>query len=161
MNRKDRTAAIIAGTTAHAAIARDLALGGTAFVDGEGNRVDPESVVIRPATHGKSEVVSAIADALIDQKSSFDFPDRLSMDRRSPYFSAATSHIGIRLDGVEMTQAVEYCITGRWVRIADARPGEKLSQDQVTGAKRRYGTVEVFWRREPNRQIRRQLQRSR
>ncbi|MDE2446215.1 MAG: DUF3297 family protein [Alphaproteobacteria bacterium] len=46
-------------------------------------------------------------------------PDHLSVDPRSPHFvEAVLIHpIGIRLNGVEKTNAEEYCISEGWVRL--------------------------------------------
>ncbi len=47
------------------------------------------------------------------------FPDRLSIDPKSPYFNKAVLafDVGIRFNGVEKTNIEEYCISEGWVRV--------------------------------------------
>ena len=46
-------------------------------------------------------------------------PDRLSNDRRSPYYKpdVLKRDIGIRFKGVEKTNVGEYCVSEGWVRV--------------------------------------------
>lgn len=93
--------------------------------------------------------------------SSYDgIPNHLSIDRASRYYSPCGAYIGVEIDGQDVTGlVVEYDVREGWVRITDAPRGTKLSHYQVTSAQKRYGVVETFWARQPNRQIRRQLAR--
>jgi Protein of unknown function (DUF3297) len=47
------------------------------------------------------------------------FPDRLSIDPKSPHFNKAVLafDVGIRFNGVEKTNIEEYCISEGWVRV--------------------------------------------
>lgn len=51
------------------------------------------------------------------------FPDRLSVDPKSPYHDAdlLARGIGIRFNGQEKTNVEEYCISEGWVRVAAGR----------------------------------------
>lgn len=51
------------------------------------------------------------------------FPDRLSVDPKSPYHDAELLErgIGIRFNGQEKTNVEEYCISEGWVRVAAGR----------------------------------------
>lgn len=51
------------------------------------------------------------------------FPDRLSVDPKSPYHDEAllARGIGIRFNGEERTNIEEYCISEGWVRVAAGR----------------------------------------
>ncbi|HEY0179973.1 MAG TPA: DUF3297 family protein [Dokdonella sp.] len=48
------------------------------------------------------------------------FPDRLSVDPRSPYYDAdlLARGIGIRFNGEERKNVEEYCISEGWIRVA-------------------------------------------
>jgi len=52
-----------------------------------------------------------------------DFPDRLSLDPRSPFHDAALLErgVGIRFNGQERTNVEEYCISEGWIRVAAGR----------------------------------------
>ena len=52
-----------------------------------------------------------------------DLPDRLSLDRRSPFHDAALLErgVGIRFNGQERTNVEEYCISEGWIRVAAGR----------------------------------------
>lgn len=47
-------------------------------------------------------------------------PDRLSIDPDSPYYNEEllTRGIGLTLNGVEKTNAEEYCISEGWIKVA-------------------------------------------
>ena len=47
------------------------------------------------------------------------FPDRLSLDPRSPFHDAALLErgVGIRFNGSERTNVEEYCISEGWIRV--------------------------------------------
>ncbi|MGJ4886071.1 MULTISPECIES: DUF3297 family protein [unclassified Bradyrhizobium] len=48
------------------------------------------------------------------------FPDRLSVDPKSPYYNAEilSRDVGIRFKGAEKTNVEEYCISEGWIRVA-------------------------------------------
>ena len=52
-----------------------------------------------------------------------EFPDRLSVNPRSPHYDATLLErsIGIRLSGVEYTNVEEYCISESWIRTTIAK----------------------------------------
>ena len=47
-------------------------------------------------------------------------PDRLSLDPRSPHYDAEFLQrgVGIKLNGEERTNVMEYCISEGWIKIA-------------------------------------------
>ena len=51
------------------------------------------------------------------------FPDRLSVDPKSPYHDAdlLARGIGIRFNGQEKTNVEEYCISEGWIRVVAGR----------------------------------------
>ena len=51
------------------------------------------------------------------------FPDRLSVNPKSPYYDEAllARGVGIRFNGQEKTNVEEYCISEGWVKVAAGR----------------------------------------
>ena len=51
---------------------------------------------------------------------SVDFPDRLSVNPKSPHYNEEVlkRDIGIRFDGKEKTNVEEYCVSEGWIRVA-------------------------------------------
>jgi len=57
-------------------------------------------------------------------------PDRLSLDPRSPHFDEALlgRGVGIRFNGQEKTNVIEYCISEGWIRVAAGRSRDRFGQ---------------------------------
>src|SRR3569833_2997195 len=57
-------------------------------------------------------------------------PDRLSLDRRSPYFDEALlgRGVGIKFNGQEKTNVIEYSISEGWIRVAAGRSRDRYGQ---------------------------------
>ena len=74
-----------------------------------------------------------------------EFPDRLSVNPRSPHYDATLLErsIGIRLSGVEYTNVEEYCISEGWIRVA---LGKTLDRKGKPLTVQRKGTVEPFFK---------------
>lgn len=74
-----------------------------------------------------------------------DFPDRLSVDPRSPHHVAAiVGHdIGIRFNGLERSDVEEYCISESWVRVPAGKSRDRRGQPLLIKLK---GKVEPFYR---------------
>jgi hypothetical protein len=55
------------------------------------------------------------------------FPDRLSLDPRSPHFDqdVLARGVGIKFNGAEKTNVEEYCISEGWIRIAVGRSRDR------------------------------------
>lgn len=72
-------------------------------------------------------------------------PDRLSVDPRSPYHLAAafTHDVGIRLNGKELTNVEEYCISERWVKVPAGKALDRKGQPLMIKLK---GAVEAFYK---------------
>jgi hypothetical protein len=71
-------------------------------------------------------------------------PDRLSLDPRSDYFdeSLLSRGVGIKLNGVEKTGVIEYCISEGWIRIAAGKSRDRFGQPMTLKLN---GTVEPYY----------------
>jgi hypothetical protein len=76
------------------------------------------------------------------------FPDRLSLDPRSPYFDAEVLKrgVGIKFNGQEKTGVEEYSISEGWIRIAAGRSRDRHGNPMTIKLK---GTVEPYYERPP------------
>ncbi|HUD43615.1 MAG TPA: DUF3297 family protein [Dokdonella sp.] len=72
------------------------------------------------------------------------FPDRLSVDPRSPFHDAALLErpIGIRFNGRERHDVEEYCISEGWIRVAAGRALDRRGRPMTVKLK---GAVEPFF----------------
>ena len=72
-------------------------------------------------------------------------PDRLSVDPRSPHHVAAAfeQDVGIRLNGKELMNVEEYCISERWVKVPAGKALDRKGQPLMIKVK---GTVEAFYK---------------
>lgn len=73
------------------------------------------------------------------------FPDRLSVDPRSPYYDEAVlkHDVGIRLDDKERTNVEEYCISEGWIKVAAGKARDRKGNPMTIKLK---GKVEPFYR---------------
>jgi len=73
------------------------------------------------------------------------FPDRLSVDPRSPYYNAAVleHEVGIKLDDKERTNVEEYCISEGWIKVAAGKARDRKGNPMTIKVK---GKVEPFYR---------------
>ena len=73
------------------------------------------------------------------------FPDRLSVDPRSPYYNAdiLSRDVGIRFKGVEKTNVEEYCISEGWVRVTAGNAKDRFGNPLTIKV---HGTVEPYFR---------------
>jgi len=57
-------------------------------------------------------------------------PDRLSLDPRSEHFDEAllSRGVGIRFNGQEKTNVIEYCVSQGWIRVAAGRSRDRFGQ---------------------------------
>jgi hypothetical protein len=71
-------------------------------------------------------------------------PDRLSLDPRSPFFDEAllSRGVGIKFNGEEKTNVIEYSISGGWIRIAAGRSRDRYGQPMTIKLK---GSVEPYF----------------
>jgi hypothetical protein len=74
------------------------------------------------------------------------FPDRLSLDPRSPHFNqdVLSRGVGIRFNGVEKTNVEEYCISEGWIRVAAGRSRDRFGNPMTVKLK---GAVEPYFER--------------
>ena len=72
-----------------------------------------------------------------------EFPDRLSLDPRSPFFDQdiLSRGVGIRFNGAEKTNVEEYCISEGWIRVAAGRSRDRHGNPMTVKLK---GAVEPF-----------------
>lgn len=73
------------------------------------------------------------------------FPDRLSVDPRSPYYSAAVFEhdVGIRLNEKERVEVEEYCISEGWIKVPAGKALDRKGKPLMIKVK---GNVEPFYR---------------
>lgn len=73
------------------------------------------------------------------------FPDRLSVDPRSPYYNAAVLEhdVGIKLGDKERTNVEEYCISEGWIKVAAGKARDRKGNPMTIKVK---GKVEPFYR---------------
>jgi hypothetical protein len=71
-------------------------------------------------------------------------PDRLSLDPRSDYFDEAllSRGVGIKFNGNEKTNVIEYCISEGWIRVAAGRSRDRFGQPMTI---RLNGQVEPYF----------------
>jgi hypothetical protein len=73
-------------------------------------------------------------------------PDRLSLDPRSPYFDEALLErgVGIKFNGQEKTNVIEYSISEGWIRVAAGRSRDRYGQPMTIKLN---GKVEPYYER--------------
>ena len=59
-----------------------------------------------------------------------EMPDRLSLDPRSPHFDEAllSRGVGIKFNGQEKTNVIEYCISEGWIKVAAGKSRDRFGQ---------------------------------
>jgi len=74
-----------------------------------------------------------------------ELPDRLATDPKSPHHNAALLErgIGIRLNGAEKTNVVEYCVSEGWIRVAAGTTVDRKGNPMTIKLK---GKVEPYLR---------------
>lgn len=57
-------------------------------------------------------------------------PDRLSLDPRSEHFDETLlgRGVGIKFNGNEKTNVIEYCVSEGWIRVAAGRSRDRFGQ---------------------------------
>ena len=71
-------------------------------------------------------------------------PDRLSLDPRSDYYDEALlgRGVGIKFNGQEKTNVIEYSISEGWIRVAAGRSRDRYGQPMTIKLK---GQVEPYF----------------
>lgn len=75
-------------------------------------------------------------------------PDRVSVDRDSPFFTTEFKHLGVKFDGRDMVGVVqEYCVSEGWIdtRIRTADGGFQIKDGRYV-LHRLIGKVEPYWK---------------
>ena len=147
-----KRALVAASQTASATLA-SLRDRGEAFVGGDGEAIDPNRVTILPSQCGKTEYL------IKTQTEGSDLPNRISIERHSPYYTSVGAYIGVRLNGEEVEHCVEFNVIMGWVRVGIPDANGRVSPGAAQDAPERFGKVEAYWRMQPSRQVRRQLAR--
>jgi hypothetical protein len=75
-------------------------------------------------------------------------PDRLSLDPRSDYFDEAllSRGVGIKFNGQEKTNVIEYSISEGWIRVAAGRSRDRFGQPMTLKLQ---GKVEPYFENPP------------
>jgi hypothetical protein len=75
-------------------------------------------------------------------------PDRLSLDPRSDYFDEALLNrgVGIKFNGQEKTNVIEYSISEGWIRVAAGRSLDRRGQPMTIKLQ---GKVEPYFEKPP------------
>ena len=75
-------------------------------------------------------------------------PDRLSLDPRSAYFDEALLRrgVGIKFNGKEKTNVMEYSVSEGWIRVAAGRSLDRYGQPMTI---RLNGKVEPYFENPP------------
>jgi hypothetical protein len=73
-------------------------------------------------------------------------PDRLSLDPRSDFYDEAllSRGVGIKFNGQEKTNVIEYSISEGWIRVAAGRSRDRYGQPMTIMLK---GQVEPYFQR--------------
>lgn len=128
---------------------------------GRSNSRDPQ-----PSNKPKKEKVTPepVAEVEVDPvtppNDGEGIPNRLCIQRDSPYYTSAGVYVGVIFNGQEVSgRVVEFNRAMGWVRLANVQPGEAVGQHEARTAPQSFGKVEPYWREQPSRQIRRQLAR--
>ena len=77
------------------------------------------------------------------------FPDRLSLDPRSPFFDqeVLARGVGIKFNGQEKTNVIEYSISEGWIRVAAGRSRDRFGQPMTLKLN---GKVEPYFENPPS-----------
>ena len=75
-------------------------------------------------------------------------PDRLSLDPRSDFYDEALlgRGVGIKFNGQEKTNVIEYSISEGWIRVAAGRSRDRFGQPMTIKLK---GQVEPYFENKP------------
>ncbi|GAA3895709.1 DUF3297 family protein [Sphingomonas limnosediminicola] len=75
-------------------------------------------------------------------------PDRLSLDPRSEHFdeSLLSRGVGIKFNGVEKTNVIEYSVSEGWIRVAAGRSRDRYGQPMTLKLN---GKVEPYFEHPP------------
>ncbi|MFC3030979.1 DUF3297 family protein [Pseudoalteromonas fenneropenaei] len=82
---------------------------------------------------------------MTDSTAKPELPDHLSINPRSPHYieEILQYEIGIRLNGKELFNVEEYCISEGWIKIASPKALDRRGQPLLIKSK---GKVEAFYR---------------
>jgi hypothetical protein len=74
-------------------------------------------------------------------------PDRLSVEKDSPFFDSRYRHVGVRVQGQDVTNVIEYDKNSGWILqgIRDSAGRWKMERGRVVTVKR-FVPFDVYWR---------------
>lgn len=113
-----------------------------------------EAAQLSARQQGKMDYITKSPIPTVD---SDGLPNRLSIERSSPYYTNCGAYVGVRIDGEEAPNCIEFSVSGGWVRLASGNG--PVSTHEAKTAPRKHGKVEAYWRATPSRQVRRQIAR--
>jgi hypothetical protein len=89
---------------------------------------------------------SLIISAVMLEDASDTPPDHLSLDPRSEFFDEAllSRGVGIKFNGNEKTNVIEYSVSEGWIRVAAGRSRDRFGQPMTI---RLQGQVEPYFER--------------
>jgi hypothetical protein len=131
-----------------------MAMAGEVFMMSDGELLDPDRVTF---SEDRAEYMVA-KEQMTPTTDSDGLPNRLSIDRSSPYHTSCGAYVGVKIDGAEAPNCIEFCVSEGWVRLGNAT-GARVSQHEIQSAPKQCGKVEVYWKATPSRQVRRQMAR--
>lgn len=72
-----------------------------------------------------------------------EFPDRLSVNPRSPHYDPALLErgVGIKFNGAEKTNVEEYCVSEGWIRVTAGKARDRFGNPLTVQLK---GKVEPY-----------------
>jgi uncharacterized protein DUF3297 len=75
-------------------------------------------------------------------------PDRLSLDPRSDYYDEPllSRGVGIKFNGQEKTNVIEYCVSQGWIRVPAGRSRDRYGQPMTLKLN---GEVEPYFENPP------------
>lgn len=133
-----------------AALVTALAMSGEATIV-DGQVLNPENVHV-DLDAGTIHVKESVAP-------SDGLPNRLSIEKNSPFYTNCGAYVLVMLDGHEVRHCVEYNVEMGWVRVGNPDSNGRVNAWSAAKAEKQFGKVEVSWRYKPSRQVRRQIAR--
>ena len=75
-------------------------------------------------------------------------PDRLSLDPSSPHFDETllSRGVGIKFNGAEKTNVIEYSVSEGWIRVAAGRSRDRFGNPMTVKLR---GVVEPYYEEQP------------
>jgi hypothetical protein len=111
-------------------------------------------------SHGKTGTSNLVLEKMMNEVD--EFPDRLSIERSSPHYCSSAEYIGIAIDGVVSTDVIAFHRSARTVWLAERTATGALISLGNGGYKKTIKEdvdIQISWRLQPSRQVRRAMKR--